>query len=78
MRGRIKEDDESVPVRRAGYYYYTRTLKDTQYRVGNTRVAIPNPQPPTSFPRPVRGKLLRSSPSRPAAVLCPPVPLASP
>jgi hypothetical protein len=33
MRGRIQEDDETVPVRDGGFYYYTRTIKDTQYRV---------------------------------------------
>ncbi|CAL1360734.1 unnamed protein product [Linum trigynum] len=31
MRGRIKEDDESVPTRRGGFYYYDRTLKGKEY-----------------------------------------------
>jgi oligopeptidase B len=31
MRGRIKEDDRSVPVLDNGYYYYSRTEKDKQY-----------------------------------------------
>ncbi|MBN2814035.1 MAG: S9 family peptidase [Bacteroidales bacterium] len=31
MRGRIKEDDQSVPVLNNGYYYYNRTEKDKQY-----------------------------------------------
>lgn len=31
MVGRIQEDDVSVPVRRAGYLYYTRTEKGKQY-----------------------------------------------
>lgn len=31
MRGRIKEKDESVPVFRNGYYYYTRTEDGKQY-----------------------------------------------
>ena len=33
MRGRIKEDDETVPSLDNGYYYYSRTEKDKQYRV---------------------------------------------
>ncbi|MBC7923620.1 MAG: S9 family peptidase, partial [Ferruginibacter sp.] len=33
MRGRIKEEDTSVPTREGGYYYYTRTEKDRQYRI---------------------------------------------
>lgn len=31
MKARIKEDDQSVPVLRNGYYYYTRTEKGNQY-----------------------------------------------
>jgi len=31
MKGRIKEKDESVPVFRNGYYYYTRTENGKQY-----------------------------------------------
>lgn len=31
MKARIKEDDQSVPVLRNGYYYYTRTEKGKQY-----------------------------------------------
>lgn len=31
MRGRIKEDDASVPVRRGEYFYYTRTRAGDQY-----------------------------------------------
>ena len=31
MRGRIKEEDRSVPVLQNGYYYYSRTEKDKQY-----------------------------------------------
>jgi Protease II len=30
--GRIKEDDQSYPVLRNGYYYYSRTEKGKQYR----------------------------------------------
>jgi len=33
MRGRIKEDDETVPSLDNGYYYYSRTEKDKQYKV---------------------------------------------
>jgi len=32
MKGRIKEDDETVPQLDNGYYYYTRTEKGKQYR----------------------------------------------
>lgn len=31
MKGRIKEKDESVPVLKKGYYYYTRTEEGKQY-----------------------------------------------
>jgi oligopeptidase B len=33
MKGRIQETDCSVPIRRSGYYYYTRTFEGKQYRV---------------------------------------------
>jgi oligopeptidase B len=33
MRGRIKEDDQSVPKLDNGYYYYNRTEKDKQYPI---------------------------------------------
>ena len=33
MRGRIQEEDASVPVRDAGFFYYTRTLEGKQYGV---------------------------------------------
>ena len=32
MKGRIKEDDETVPQLDNGYYYYSRTEKGKQYR----------------------------------------------
>ena len=32
MKGRIKEDDESVPQLDNGFYYYSRTEKGKQYR----------------------------------------------
>ncbi|KAL0000285.1 hypothetical protein SO802_019887 [Lithocarpus litseifolius] len=31
IRGWIKEDDVSAPVRRGAYYYYHRTLEDKEY-----------------------------------------------
>jgi oligopeptidase B len=31
MRGRVKEDDSSVPFRQDGYYYYTRYEKGGEY-----------------------------------------------
>jgi oligopeptidase B len=33
FKGRIKEDDQSVPALNNGYYYYSRTIKDSQYPV---------------------------------------------
>ncbi len=33
MLGRIKEDDLSVPVRRKGYFYYSRTVKGKAYSI---------------------------------------------
>ena len=33
MKGRIKEDDQTVPQLNNGYYYYSRTEKDKQYPV---------------------------------------------
>jgi len=33
MVGRIKETDETVPVRKGDYYYYTRTVEGLQYRI---------------------------------------------
>jgi len=32
MKGRIKEDDTSAPERSGDYIYYSRTIKDKQYR----------------------------------------------
>lgn len=31
IKGRVKEDDVSVPVRKGEYYYYTRTLQGKEY-----------------------------------------------
>ena len=33
MLGRIKEDDSSVPYRRGGHFYYSRTEKGKQYQI---------------------------------------------
>jgi oligopeptidase B len=33
LRGRIKEDDDSVPVRQDDYYYYTRVVEGQQYPI---------------------------------------------
>ncbi|MFP4019146.1 MAG: S9 family peptidase [Bacteroidales bacterium] len=33
MKGRIKEDDESVPYKKNGYYYYTRHEKGKEYPI---------------------------------------------
>ncbi|MEI6815306.1 MAG: S9 family peptidase [Bacteroidota bacterium] len=33
MKGRIKEDDQTVPQQNNGYYYYSRTEKDKQYPI---------------------------------------------
>lgn len=33
MKGRIKEDDESVPYKKNGYYYYTRYEKGKEYPI---------------------------------------------
>jgi len=33
LKGRIVEDDESVPARKGDYYYYYRTEKDKQYNI---------------------------------------------
>ena len=33
MLARIKEDDQSVPYRRGGYFYYSRTEKGKQYPI---------------------------------------------
>ncbi|KAK4608783.1 hypothetical protein RGQ29_002256 [Quercus rubra] len=47
IRGRIKEDDVSAPVRRGAYYYYHRTLEGKEY-VQYCRSAVPNPDAPPS------------------------------
>ncbi|KNA05538.1 hypothetical protein SOVF_189420 [Spinacia oleracea] len=39
MRGRMKEDDTSVPLRKGNYYYYKRTLEGDEYVTHCRRVA---------------------------------------
>ncbi|XP_042961216.1 protease 2 [Carya illinoinensis] len=47
IRGRIKEDDVSAPVRKGAYYYYRRTLEGKEY-VQHCRCLVPNPEVPPS------------------------------
>ncbi|XP_021750642.1 uncharacterized protein LOC110716331 [Chenopodium quinoa] len=42
IRGRIKEDDMSVPLRKGNYYYYERTLEGKEYVQHCRRAAIDN------------------------------------
>nr|CAD1821070.1 unnamed protein product [Ananas comosus var. bracteatus] len=48
IRGRIKEDDISAPLRRGSYYYYKRTLKGKEY-VQHCRRLISSQAPPSVF-----------------------------
>lgn len=48
IRGRIKEDDISAPLRRGSYYYYKRTLKGKEY-VQHCRRIISSQAPPSVF-----------------------------
>ncbi|KAL3731826.1 hypothetical protein ACJRO7_028655 [Eucalyptus globulus] len=47
IRGRIKEDDVSVPIRRGPYYYYKRYLEGKEY-VQHCRRFIPDSEAPPS------------------------------
>ncbi|KAK9274711.1 hypothetical protein L1049_021962 [Liquidambar formosana] len=47
IRGRIKEDDISAPVRKGPYYYYQRTLKGKEY-VQHCRRLVSNAEVPPS------------------------------
>ena len=47
IRGRIKEDDISAPLRKGPYYYYTRTLEGKEY-VQYCRRPVPNRDAPPS------------------------------
>ncbi|KAK2995294.1 hypothetical protein RJ640_013503, partial [Escallonia rubra] len=47
LRGRIKEDDISAPVRRGPYYYYRRTLEGKEY-VQHCRCLVSNDGAPAS------------------------------
>jgi len=49
MKGRIQETDQSAPLRKAGYYYYSRTVQGQQYRI-HCRRRLP-PSQETSDPR---------------------------
>jgi oligopeptidase B len=42
MLGRIKQTDLSVPVRRGGFYYYSRTVEGLQYPIRCRRAAAPD------------------------------------
>ncbi|KAM0945285.1 putative oligopeptidase B transcription factor WD40-like family [Dioscorea sansibarensis] len=48
MRGRIKEDDISVPIRKGPYYYYERTLQGKEY-VQHCRRLISSGAPPSVY-----------------------------
>ncbi|XP_049368026.1 uncharacterized protein LOC125832883 [Solanum verrucosum] len=47
IRGRIKEDDISAPMRRGSYFYYTRNLEGKEY-VQHCRCYVPTSGAPTS------------------------------
>ncbi|KAK8613470.1 hypothetical protein V6N13_101232 [Hibiscus sabdariffa] len=47
IRGRIKEDDISAPLRKGPYYYYSRTLEGKEY-AQNCRCPVPNCDAPPS------------------------------
>ncbi|XP_059633296.1 uncharacterized protein LOC132276060 isoform X2 [Cornus florida] len=47
IRGRIKEDDISAPIRRGAYYYYNRTLEGREY-VQRCRFLVSNDGAPPS------------------------------
>lgn len=47
IRGRIKEDDISAPMRRGSYFYYTRNLEGKEY-VQHCRCYVPTSGVPTS------------------------------
>lgn len=46
IRGRIKEDDISAPLRKGQYYYYIRTLEGKEY-VQHCRRLVPMEGPPS-------------------------------
>ncbi|KAG5521351.1 hypothetical protein RHGRI_033792 [Rhododendron griersonianum] len=49
IRGRIKEEDISAPVRRGPYYYYERTLEGKEYVQHCRRLVSNNEAPPSVF-----------------------------
>src|SRR5579863_764953 len=52
IKGRTQQSDLSVPVRKGGWWYYSRTVEGQQYRIQCRRAAGPDgtllPTPPTS------------------------------
>lgn len=49
IRGRIKEDDISAPIRRGPYYYYKRTLEGKEYAQHCRRLAPDHGTPPSVY-----------------------------
>lgn len=49
IRGRIKEDDISAPVRRGQYYYYQRTLEGKEYVQHCRRLISSSEIPPSVY-----------------------------
>lgn len=47
IRGRVKEDDMTAPIRRGAYYYYERTLTGKEY-VQHCRCPVTNNEAPPS------------------------------
>eukprot|EP00268_Persea_americana_P062151 TRINITY_DN7943_c0_g1_i1.p1 TRINITY_DN7943_c0_g1~~TRINITY_DN7943_c0_g1_i1.p1 ORF type:complete len:754 (+),score=151.46 TRINITY_DN7943_c0_g1_i1:206-2467(+) len=47
IKGRIKEDDISVPIRKGSYYYYERTLKGKEYVQHCRRLIVDNKDSPS-------------------------------
>src|SRR5215831_13867133 len=58
IKGRTKETDLSVPARKGGWWYYTRTVEGKQYAVHCRSVAGPGQQtpPPTDEGGPLPGE----------------------
>jgi oligopeptidase B len=47
IRGRIKEDDVTAPLRKGSYYYYKRTLEGKEYAQHCRRLVANNASPPS-------------------------------
>src|SRR5215831_17026612 len=58
IKGRTKETDLSVPARKGGWWYYTRTVEGKQYPLNCRSVAGPGQQtpPPTDEGGPLPGE----------------------